>query len=42
MDQALPLDEVWIGLALNEDLEELNDLVLFFDWRNDPLARNSP
>ena len=36
MDQALPLDEVWIGLALNEDLEELNDLVLFFDWRNDP------
>ena len=36
MDQALPLDEVWIGLALNEDLEELNDLALFFDWRNDP------
>jgi len=36
MDQALPLDEAWIGLALNEDLEELNDLALFFDWRNDP------
>lgn len=36
MDQALPLDEAWIGLALNEDLEELNDLSLFFDWRNDP------
>ncbi|MEZ4905209.1 MAG: type VI secretion system baseplate subunit TssF [Spirosomataceae bacterium] len=36
MDQALPLDEVWIGLAFNEDLEQLNDLILFFDWRNDP------
>lgn len=36
MDQALPLDEAWIGLALNEDLEELSDLSLFFDWRNDP------
>lgn len=36
MDQALPLDEAWIGLALNEDLEELSDLALFFDWRNDP------
>ncbi|MFN8344197.1 MAG: type VI secretion system baseplate subunit TssF [Spirosomataceae bacterium] len=36
MDRALPLDEVWIGLAVNEDLEELNDLALFFDWRNDP------
>lgn len=36
MDQTLPLDEVWIGLALNEDLEEFNDLSLFFDWRNDP------
>jgi Type VI secretion system, TssF len=35
MDQALPLDEAWIGLALNEDLEELSDLSLFFDWRND-------
>jgi hypothetical protein len=40
MDQALPLDEAWIGLALNEDLEELNDLALFFDWRNDP-SRNT-
>ncbi len=36
MDRALPLDEAWIGLALNEDLEELSDLSLFFDWRNDP------
>lgn len=36
MDQALPLDEAWIGLALNEDVEQLDDLVLFFDWRNDP------
>jgi hypothetical protein len=36
MDQALPLDEVWIGLSLNEELEALDDLALFFDWRNDP------
>jgi Type VI secretion system, TssF len=36
MDQALPPDEAWIGLSLNEDLEALDELSLFFDWRNDP------
>ncbi len=36
MDQALPLDEVWVGLSLDESLEELEDMALFFDWRNDP------
>lgn len=36
MDQALPLDEMWVGLTLDEHLEELNNLAFFFDWRNDP------
>ncbi|MEO6282971.1 MAG: hypothetical protein ABIN80_13700 [Dyadobacter sp.] len=36
MDESLPLDEAWLGLGLDPDIENFDNLPLFFDWRNDP------
>jgi hypothetical protein len=37
MTQILPGNQCWIGLDLDNDLDSFENLLLFFDWRNDPL-----
>ena len=36
MNEAIPSNEIWLGLNLDEDLESFENLSIFFDWRNDP------
>ena len=36
LDQALPPNQVWLGLEVDPELEAFDHLSLFFDWRNDP------
>jgi len=35
LSQVLPANECWLGLAVDEDIAALEELTLFFDWRND-------
>lgn len=35
LNQVLPANECWLGLAVDEDVATLEELTLFFDWRND-------
>lgn len=37
LNQILPFNECWLGLIVDPDLDSLDGLTLFFDWRNDPL-----
>ncbi len=37
MNQILPGNQYWLGLAVDPDLDSFENLLLFFDWRNDPL-----
>lgn len=37
MNQILPGNQCWLGLTIDADLESFENLLLFFDWRNDPL-----
>lgn len=37
MNQMLPGNHYWIGLAIDPELESFENLLLFFDWRNDPV-----
>ena len=36
MNEALPSNEVWVGLNIDDDIEAFENLIFFFDWRNDP------
>ena len=37
MNQILPGNQCWVGLTVDADLDSFDNLLLFFDWRNDPL-----
>jgi hypothetical protein len=37
MNQILPGNQCWVGLTVDPDLDSFENLLLFFDWRNDPL-----
>ncbi|GAB3894270.1 type VI secretion system baseplate subunit TssF [Spirosoma agri] len=37
MNQILPGNQCWLGLSVDADLDSFEKLLLFFDWRNDPL-----
>lgn len=36
MNEAIPSNELWLGLHVDEDIDSFENLSFFFDWRNDP------
>ncbi|AXE21832.1 hypothetical protein DR864_28595 (plasmid) [Runella rosea] len=40
LNEILPHNEVWVGLTIDNELEEFDHLSLFFDWRNDTARRS--